>query len=432
VIDVTAGDLVAGSAPAIPLEAGDVIRVPPVSERVRNRIWVQGSVWAPGSVGYVPGMLLSQALRLAGGLQPDAYLGKVLVTRLQPDSSRRQLRASLRDSTGAAISDLVLQEDDEVQVFSSASFLPDQYVAIAGAVQNGGRFPYRSGMTMRDLVLLAGGFDEGAYLVEAEIARLPEQRSQGATAVTMRVPLDSSLLFAHASRHMVPLANGHSPGATPGDVPLQPHDNVLILREPGWELQRMVVITGEVRFPGRYALLTKYERVSDLIARAGGFQPQAYPNGVFFYRKRDRIGRIGIDLPRILKSPRIPDNLILQDADSIHIPTYSAVVNVTGSVNSPVAVAYVAGKDLNYYVRAAGGGSRRADPKRAYVTQPNGKVESIKTRPFLPDRIPEPGAGSVVFVPEREPGEKRDYSGLATASAQVLASVVALVAILRR
>ena len=47
----------------------------------------------------MPGMTLGQALRRAG-VKGDSYLGEVLVTRLRPDSTRVQLRASLVDTDG--------------------------------------------------------------------------------------------------------------------------------------------------------------------------------------------------------------------------------------------------------------------------------------------------------------------------------------------
>src|SRR5205823_9067378 len=106
VIDITADQFLSGSETGIPIEAGDVVRVFAVAERVRNRVTVEGAVWTPGALGFTPGMMLSQALRLAGGVKPDVYLGEVLITRLQSDSTRIQLRASLRDTTGVIASDL--------------------------------------------------------------------------------------------------------------------------------------------------------------------------------------------------------------------------------------------------------------------------------------------------------------------------------------
>jgi protein involved in polysaccharide export with SLBB domain len=211
-----------------------------------------------------------------------------------------------------------------------------------------------------------------------------------------------------------------------------PYDNVLILRQPNWELQRTAVIDGEVRYPGRYSLRTKTEKLSDLITRAGGLTTDAYANGVVFYRKNG-VGRIGIELPDVLKNAKDLDNLPLQDGDSVFIPRYSAVVSVTGAVNAPIAVTYAPGASIDYYIRAAGGGSRKADLGRAYVTQPNGKVESRSPRFLLPDGTPKPDAGSTVYVPERDPADKPfDFTTSAGVFAQIAAALVTLVIALRQ
>lgn len=431
VIDVTSEQVANGSETGIPVEAGDVVRVFAVADRVRNRVTVDGNVWTPGPIGFTAGMTLSQALRMAGGVKPDVYIGEVLITRLRSDSTRIQLRASLRDTTGAVTEDLPLNDDDLIHVFSASEFRPARYVAIGGAVRKGGRFPYREGMTLRDLVLLAGGLQEKAYLKEAEVARLPEDRAGGKLANTIRVPLDSSYLFERSpdGKYLgppgIPAAAGNAP-----EVPLKPYDNVLIMEQPDWNYQRTVVLAGEVRFPGTYALTSKGERLADVLRRAGGLTDQAYADGVSFVRRKGSLGRIGIDLPRVLKDPEFRDNLILQDGDSVYLPQFSAVVDVRGAVNSPVAVAYVPGRDIGYYIGAAGGLSRKAEGARAYVVQPNGKVESISHRFLLPDGSPKPRPGSVVMVPEKDASDHRDYTGIATAAAQVAASMVAVVALI--
>jgi protein involved in polysaccharide export with SLBB domain len=76
---------------------------------------------------------------------------------------------------------------------------------------------------------------------------------------------------------------------------------------------------------------------------------------------------------------------------------------VRGAVNAPVAVTWVKGKDVDFYVQAAGGYTERADKGRAFVTQPSGKLESVKRRVILPDSKPQPLAGGVIQVPERSP-----------------------------
>jgi polysaccharide export outer membrane protein len=427
-VEVTSAQLLSSTGPMIPLHNGDVVRVFPISKRVRNRITVAGNVYQPGPEGLTPGMKLSDALRQAGGVQPDTYLGEVLITRVLSDSTRAQLRAQLADTAGHVVNDLVLQEDDSIQVFSLSSFRPQRYVAIGGAVRASGRFAYRAGMTLRDLVLLAGGVLESAYLREAEIARLPETREGGRTATTIRVPLDSTYLFERRpdGTYIGPPGLPFPASGSP-DVVLKPYDNVLILRQPNWELQRTVAIQGEVRYPGSYALKTKSERLSDIIARAGGLTDEAYADGIVFNRTQGGIGRVGVELSSALRRYESSDNLILRDGDNITIPAYNSVVTIRGAVNQPSTVAYVRGRGIDYYISAAGGPSRLADEGRAYVVQPSGKLESVRNRLLLPSTNPQPRPGSVVTVPEKDPNDRKDYVAIAGAVASILASTVAII-----
>jgi protein involved in polysaccharide export with SLBB domain len=432
-IDAASTDLLSASGPLVALRDGDVVRVFPISERVRNRIAVAGNVFQPGVQALTPGMRLSDALRKAGGVQPDTYLGEVLVSRLRSDSTQVQLRATLADTSGRVVNDIPLQEDDEITVFSLTTFRPARYVAIGGAVKKGGRLPYREGMTLRDLVLLANGVEESAYLREAEIARLPESREGGLTATTIRVPLDSSYLFERKpnGEYVGPPGLPFAAGGMP-EISLKPYDNVLVLRQPNWELQRTVTIQGEVRYPGAYALKSKSERLSDLVHRAGGLTEEAYADGINFVRTQGGIGRVGVELSSALGRYESNDNLILRDGDHITIPAYNSVVTIRGAVNQPSTVAYVRGKGIDYYISAAGGPSRLADEGRAYVIQPSGKLESVHTRFLVPSSMPQPRPGSIVTVPERDTTDKKDYIAMAGAITSILASTFAIIITLRR
>ena len=422
------------TAPAFPLEPGDRVTVFGVTERRRALVTVRGNVWQAGEVGFIPGMTLSDAIRQAGGPKPDVYLEQILVSRLNPDSTRIQLRSAFADSTGRVRDNLALREDDDILVFSRTTFRPARYVAINGAVKRGGPIPFREGMTLRDAVLEADGVTEDALLTEAEIARLPADRSSGALAVTVRVPLDSTYLFDRGpdGTYLGPPGISTRAGGTP-PVPLEPYDNILILRQPDWELHRTVRIAGQIRFPGVYTLTSRTERITDLITRAGGLTREAYAPGVSFVRQQGGLGRIGVDLPAVLKDGRHRDNLILQSGDSIFLPEYSPIVRVTGAVNAPASVSWVAGKGLEYYIDAAGGFARLADKGRTYVTQPDGHLESVKRRFLLADGKPTPGPGAVVTVPARDPNEKRDLPGIIGSIAQVVAgaATVLIVALTR-
>ncbi len=445
VLDISGGRTVA-ELPALAVQAGDELRVFPIAERVRGQVAVVGHVWTPGTQAIGAGLTLGGALRAAGGVRPDVYLGEVLVTRQRPDQPPLQLRAALRDSTGTPVEDLALREDDEVRVFSVTEFRPERYVAIGGSVRKGGRYPWREGITLRDLVLLAGGMREGAYLREAEVARLPADRERGATATTLRVPLDSSYLGDYRPGEAYHGAPGQPFPAfrSAPEVTLQPYDNVLIMEQPDWQLQRTVTLTGEVRFPGRYALQSKTERISDLVRRAGGLTGSADPDAAYFARVRAAASfagevasieartRVGVDLARAIARPQSDENLVLLDDDSLHVPFRRTTVEIRGAVNAPTAVTVDNGAGLGHYLRAAGGATSKGDERRAYVIQPNGKIESTRRILWIISLVPEPRAGATVVVPPREEtrtsGERAATIALI---AQTLASLAAVAALLR-
>jgi protein involved in polysaccharide export with SLBB domain len=316
--------------------------------------------------------------------------------------------------------DLLLRDDDQIRVFSRTEFRPARYVAISGAVRKPGQYPYREGITMRDLVLLAGGLEERADLREAEIARFPTDRANGVTARTFRVPLDSTYLGDRSpdGKYLGP-PGIPAPARNTPEVVLTAYDNVLILPQPEWRLLRTVVITGEVRAAGRYTIDNKSERISDLIKRAGGVTASANTDGAYYTRRRnsvsyqtrldslrakpDTASRVGIDLRDVLGDVRSPDNLLLEDGDSLDIPPMHATVEVRGAVNSPTIVAIAPGESLEHYIRAAGGPNRRiADTGGSYVIQPNGKIESRHRVALLFHSDPTPRAGATIIVPVRD------------------------------
>ncbi|HET8623242.1 MAG TPA: SLBB domain-containing protein [Gemmatimonadales bacterium] len=425
------------SLPSFPLAAGDSVIVFAVPAAVRGFVTVRGNVWREGRVGISGGMKLSDAVRLAGGPKPDVYLPQILVSRLTSDSSRIQLRSAFADTTGQVTNDLPLQGGDVIEIFSRSAFRERPWVTIVGAVRRGGRIPYREGMRIRDAVLLANGTTEDAAPEGTEVARLPEDRTSGVLAQTIPAPLPPGFLTGGSPD------SGSAVDAGGADMVLRPYDNVLIPRRGGWDLQRLVAVGGQVRAPGRYALSTKTERLSEVLGRAGGLTNEAYPGGIEFYRRSgagpggaaangQEIGirplpagyraRLGLDLPRVLKDPGYRDNIILVAGDSIHIPEFNPVVTVLGAVNSPGPVAFSPNKSLDWYVRAAGGYTGNADKKRPYVTQPDGRKQGVTRRFLLADDLPQPRPGAQIFVPART---GQDQPGNAAAILGVVASVVA-------
>jgi protein involved in polysaccharide export with SLBB domain len=430
------GYLLHGDARAdVRLETGDVVFVPVHGLRAE----LTGAVTRPAIYELRAGETLEDLVEAAGGFRPDAALKRIAVHRVTPAPQRgpgafaRQVVDVEIDAPGS-LPAIALQDGDSVVVDSVPMLTQQLYVGIAGMVQKPGAYPWRPGMTLRELVAWARGPRIGASLNEAEIARLPTHRSEGQLATTIRVPLDSTYLFERdeAGRYVGAAGVSFPAPGTAADVPLEPFDNVLIFRQPDFELQRTVTITGEVQYPGTYALKAKDDRLLDLIERAGRLTPRAYAEGIRFVRPEGDAGRINIDLPRALRDASSRDNIILQPGDSVNIPEYQPSVRVVGAVNSPGSVLYRRGAGLDYYVSAAGGFNRVADKGAVSVRFANGEVRT-RRRSLLGGSSPTPGPGSEVFVPAKDPAAPRtDYVSLVGAIAQIVASTVAIIVVVTR
>ena len=422
--------------PPFPIEDGDVVTVFGVPAADRNFVEISGSVYLPGKYGLDDNLTLSRLVARAGGLRPATYAGRAHISRLRPgDQIRRFIPVTLpRDSLAPWTDDPVLEDRDSVVIYNRLEMRPAWTVTIVGAVNTPGTVPWREGMTLRDLVLETRGLAPGAWLEAAEIARLPADRSSGQLATTIRVPLDSTYLFDRDSlgRYLGPPGAAFRRSGAP-ETELRPWDNVLIFRQPEFEFQRMATVLGEVRFPGTYSLTTRSDRLSALIARAGGLTKLANPAGIRFVREANDVGRLDVDLPRALREPGSRHDVILRPGDRIEVPEFQPSVRIGGAVNSPGSVLWEQGRSLKDYINAAGGFARNADRSQVSVRQANGRIETRRGGfLFLGGHAPKPSPGSTVTVPIRLERPSRDNTTLVAALASIFASTATIVVALVR
>jgi protein involved in polysaccharide export with SLBB domain len=210
-----------------------------------------------------------------------------------------------------------------------------------------------------------------------------------------------------------------------------------------------------VKYPGNYTLKSKAETIKDLVQRAGGLTHDANADAAWFSRLRAGASyrtttdslrgvarlvsdsaariRIGVDLGKALRIADATDNLLLQTGDSLAIPPLRQTVEIRGEVNLPTVTALARGRPLGYYVRAGGGPTKNASTRRAYVLQPNGKVEARRRILWAFDFDPKPRAGATVVVPMRDTTMTLN-SAIASVSmfAQLVASLAAVWAITKK
>ncbi len=149
-------------------------------------------------------------------------------------------------------------------------------------------------------------------------------------------------------------------------------------------------ITGDYTYPGVYALKERGERLSSLLQRAGGPTTTSFLSGAQLIR-RDK--RVLVDLSLAMKGDENHD-IILQDGDSIHVPTKPRTVFVTGEVNRPGLLSFIDGDDVGDYIDRAGG--RTDSASYAILMKPTGESRRVnfgwftgesqtspKDRPFM-------------------------------------------------
>lgn len=382
-LDVDVLRLLATREADVALADGDEIRVFAVPAERRNVVTVIGEVRRPGNYAWGPGTTLRQVVERASGVTPTAYVERAHVFRLDPATGARRLVAG---SLAATAGDLALEDRDSVVIYSRDDLRTEEYVTVGGEVKRPGRYVLAEGATVADVILAAGGFAEGAYRREAYVAR----------PTLGDVRADST-----ARAFLVPLETGAAGAAGPPGFELRHGDRVEIRQAPGYEPAATVVVTGEVALPGAYVLQTRADRLTSLLAAAGGLTDAAFERGVLLVRQGDVVPT---DLPGALREPGSASNVILQPGDSIHVPRHESTVLVSGAVAQRTRVLFRPGMSLQDYIREAGGYTRAADRNKTTVTYLNGETSSVRPLLLLPDRHPRPEPGSIIFVPEKPPG----------------------------
>ncbi|HUW93111.1 MAG TPA: SLBB domain-containing protein [Bacteroidales bacterium] len=428
------------------LADGDTVSVDTIINEYANRLQITGAVWRPGEYQlYSETDSLSKLIAKAEGLKGNEFATRGQITRRKSNYTYEVIPFDVRAIAGGS-TDILLHSDDEVFIPTIFDMREEYYVIVKGEINKPDTLPFRDAMAVEDVILQGGGLKESASLARVELARrikdpLSVQYSDK-TAEIYTFNISQSLkLEPEASRFLI-----------------RPFDEVTVRTSPGYQVQSSARITGEVLFSGDYVLATDGERISDLVKKAGGFNPTAYIKGANLQRKmsvdeRNKIESIlrmagssgnndtisfesldiseyysvGIDLEKALKNPGGNEDIVLMPDDHLVIPKYNGVVKVSGTVLYPNAVTYVEGLGLKGYL-SRGGGYKSGARKVPYVIYMNGNVASTKRFLFIKD-YPRIDPGCEIIVPMK--ATKSGGVGLAeimgmSSTSLSLASVVAM------
>jgi protein involved in polysaccharide export with SLBB domain len=110
-------------------------------------------------------------------------------------------------------------------------------------------------------------------------------------------------------------------------------------------------------------------------------------------RKREPDGRMVLDIP--VNATSLPGDMVLENNDSLYIPSQPVTVGVFGSVPSPGSFAYRQGARIEDYVRVAGGVQSIGDKSEIFVVRANGTVLAKGHDALRARALP----GDLVYVP---------------------------------
>ena len=262
--------------------SGDKYQVDQIIEKYNNRVIVNGAVFRPGTFSVFDGMSIKDLIEKAGGLKSDVYYEKAYVVRTNKDYSTTTISIDLKNEMNNP--SFILKEEDILNILSLNDLSEDSYVEISGEINNPGVFPYSENLSVSDLILLAGGFKENASESRIEInRRLSSDEKLNENNITEILTFDFNQNLKESP------------------IIIKPFDQIIIRKNPNFYVQQYARVEGEVMYPGKYAISSKNERISDLMNRSGGFKNMAYLKGATLIRLTE-FAELKSDLTKKIKN----------------------------------------------------------------------------------------------------------------------------------
>ena len=334
------------------IQSGDTVQIPPIGPQVA----IQGMVTHPAIYELRGEQTLAETLELAGGVLTSGTFRHIEVERVLAHQAHTMLQLDMPEANDAqavnkALDDFKVQDGDKIRI---SPILPysEKTVYLDGHVFHPGKYAYREGMKLTDLLHGYADLLPEPYGKHAEIIRLQ------APDYTPQV-LAFNLTDALAGKDQ--------------DLELKPFDTVRVFGRYDFEDPPLITVSGEVRDPGDH-ITNGATRLRDAVYLAGGTTPEAELSDAQVFRKSDdgKLKIISVDLKKALANdPK--DNVVLEPKDRVFIhrnlnKVDPPTVSIQGEVARPGK--YPFGQDLTAaeLVRLAGGLKRGAYTETADLT----------------------------------------------------------------
>lgn len=355
---------------------------------------VYGAVMNPGVYTVSGTQRIAELISLAGGVTIEANPRSVHVHNQHLSNHTVDL---LEDFRVKGKQSSFVRSGDKL-------FIPNRedIVTISGAVHYPETYDYLENETLSHLITTSGGLKRGVDSSRILITRFIND-------VDSIVRFEISYELAHT-------------------FTLQPDDYIFVPQKKDYRVTRQVTVTGEVMFPGKYAVREDKTKLIDLIGLAGGLTDEAYLPGSYInrleftdaglseyerlqtmlqsdlspdeksylkYRNAANVGRISLDFEELIKDEKELFNIILRGGDEIHIARKGLSVNIMGAVVNPGLINYKEGEDLSYYIKQAGGYQADAEKRRVKIVKGGTEIW------LKPKQVETIDVGDAIWIPEK-------------------------------
>ena len=421
---------------------GDAVTVDGMINRFENMVEIKGAVFRPAQY-QLGGNITSvkTLIEAAEGVTEDAFTAHAVMHRLKADRSLEVIPVDVQGILDGTVADIPLQNEDVLFIPTQTELRQQRTLTITGAVMSPGSYEYADNTTIEDLIVQAGGLRDEASTARVDVSRRIIDPKSTKKAKSISKSYSFSIrdgLVIDGERNFI----------------LEPYDVVHVRRSPGFHTPRSVTVEGEVNFEGSFTLEEKNQRLSDLIAAAGGVTDDAYVRGARLMRQMNEDERarmrtlleairsqqddkdsikmeqldlssvysVGIELDKALANPGGDFDITVREGDRLIIPEYNPTVRVSGNVMFPNTVSYSAGEDYKYYVNKAGGFGNRAKKSKTYIVYQNGTVSQVGHGTKI-----EPGCE--IVVPTKAKNKSFDWSHLVTIGSSMASLATLILAI---
>ena len=379
---------------------GDVISAKTPNDFVSNKISISGSVTLAGNYSLNEIKTVGDLIESAKGFTNDALKSNALLYRTNEGLQNELISIDFNDETNLNFS---LKNLDSLYVPSAKDLEVKKTIDISGEIKNPGTYPYKKNMSVKDAIILAGGFLNNYNDLSVDVFRnLSTTNNENLTEV-FSVGISENL---KGSENLI----------------LKNNDIISVRLKDYFQEIEKFQIEGEVKSRGFFAISKANQKLSTIFNNIE-FKKTANFEAIYIERDDKKI-------PITFKNNVILNDLTVLKNDKIFIKKKLNLVYIEGEVQNQMIIPYKSNLSFLNSVSKAGGFTPNSDKSKSYVTYSNGS--SKRTKKFLFFNIyPKVKLDSKIIIPKKIKKEKNN-SGEIIGFSSALASIAAIISLISK